>query len=239
MESKQRSCCEACSKIGVRILAVHPDDVFNELHGDDGGKEEYHEGRDAFECGENDTETADDEGENGRVRAPTHLKWRRKLPSAIGLPKRLFSRDAPFGRLHPCTDVLHHSVHNIVVLPIYNSLKQFSKHRVTMTEEKEIMNKNQRYYILHREECNAQRLARYHNNPVVIAKREEKERLKAEKEATKQAEKQAKKEALNLRKKTEREEKYKEKMQLALSTKKIAKKSDTSLDEFLIQNPPV
>lgn len=101
------------------------------------------------------------------------------------------------------------------------------------------MNKNQRYYILHREECNAQRLARYHNSPAVIAKREEKERLRAEKEAAKQAEKQAKKEALNLRKKIEREEKYKEKMQLALSTKKIIKKSDTPLDEFLIQTPPV
>ena len=53
--------------------AVRPDDVFNELHGDDGGKEENHEGRDAFEGGENDTETTDDEGENGCIGAPTHL----------------------------------------------------------------------------------------------------------------------------------------------------------------------
>ena len=106
-----------------------------------------------------------------------------------------------------------------------------------MTEEKE-MNKNQRYYILHREECNALRLARYHNNPEVIARREEKERKKAEKEAAKQAEKEAAKEALKLRKKAEREEKHKEKMQLALATKKIAKKA-TPLSEFLIQTPPV
>jgi hypothetical protein len=55
------------------------------------------------------------------------------------------------------------------------------------------MNRNKRYYALHREECNALRLARYHNNPAVIAKREERERIKVEKEAIKQAEKEAKK----------------------------------------------
>ena len=102
-----------------------------------------------------------------------------------------------------------------------------------MMEEKE-MNKYQRYYALHREECNAQRLSRYHNSPAIIAKREEKERLKAEKEASKRAEKEAEK----LRKKAEREEKHREKKQLALTTKKIAKK-DKPLDEFLIQIPPV
>ena len=96
------------------------------------------------------------------------------------------------------------------------------------------MNKYQRYYALHREECNAQRLARYHNNPDVIAKREEKERLKAEKVAAKQAEKEAEK----IRKKAEREEKHRQKTQLALATKKITKK-DTPLGEFLTQTPPV
>lgn len=103
-----------------------------------------------------------------------------------------------------------------------------------MTEEKE-MNRNQRYYILHREECNALRLARYHNNPSVIAKREERERIKAEKEAAKQAEKEAEK----ARKIAKREEKYKDKIQLALATKKNTKKTAAPLDEFLIQNPPV
>ena len=102
-----------------------------------------------------------------------------------------------------------------------------------MAEEKE-MNKYQRYYALHREECNALRLARYHKSPAVVARREEKERLKAEKEVAKQAEK----EAAKLRKKAEREEKHKEKTQLALATKKITKKT-TPLGEFLIQTPPV
>jgi hypothetical protein len=106
-----------------------------------------------------------------------------------------------------------------------------------MTEEKE-MNKYQRYYALHREECNAQRLSRYHNNPAVIAKREERERLKDEKVAAKLADKLAIKEALKEKKKAEREEKHKEKTQLALATKKITKK-DTPLGEFLIQTPPV
>ena len=62
-----------CTDIFRRVDAVRPDDVFNELHGDDGGKEENHEGRNAFECGENDTEASDDEGENGSICAPTHL----------------------------------------------------------------------------------------------------------------------------------------------------------------------
>ena len=34
----------------------------------------------------------------------------------------------------------------------------------------ENMDKHKRYYILHREEANARRLIRYHNNPKVIAK---------------------------------------------------------------------
>ena len=97
------------------------------------------------------------------------------------------------------------------------------------------MNRNQRYYTLHREECNALRLARYHNHPSVIAKREERERIKAEKEAAKQAEKEEKK----ARKIAIREEKYKDKIQLALATRKVQKKTAAPLDELLIQPPPV
>ncbi len=78
------------------------------------------------------------------------------------------------------------------------------------------MNRNKRYYALHREECNALRLARYHNNPAVIAKREERERIKAEKEAIKQAEK---------------EKNRQNAIQLALATRKVPKNMLVHLNE--------
>jgi hypothetical protein len=84
------------------------------------------------------------------------------------------------------------------------------------------MDKHKRYYILHREEANARRLARYHNNPDVIAKKEERERKKAEKEAQKVLEKQAKV--------LEKARKHEELVQHALATKK---KTEANL------NPPV
>jgi len=90
-----------------------------------------------------------------------------------------------------------------------------------MTEEKE-MNKYQRYYALHRE----QKLSKYHSDPEVIAKREERERKKTEKDAEKALKQQ------------EREKKRQEKLQLALATKKTFK-SSTNLTEFLIQTSPV
>lgn len=52
-----------------------------------------------------------------------------------------------------------------------------------------------RYHYLHREERNKQRLERYHNDPNVIARRQERERKKAEREAilaAKRAEKERK-----------------------------------------------
>ena len=55
------------------INAVRPDDIFDELHENDGGKEENHDGREAFEYSEDDAETSDDKGEKRGVRAPTHL----------------------------------------------------------------------------------------------------------------------------------------------------------------------
>jgi hypothetical protein len=63
---------------------------------------------------------------------------------------------------------------------------------------------HQRYYLLHREK----KLAKYHNNPEVIQKREEREKKKAEKEAEKE------------RKRIEKEKKKKENLLLAVSTSK-------------------
>jgi len=54
------------------------------------------------------------------------------------------------------------------------------------------MNRADRYYHLHRDEKLAKIRERYHNNPDVIAKREERERKKAEKEAQLAAEKELK-----------------------------------------------
>lgn len=90
------------------------------------------------------------------------------------------------------------------------------------------MNKNLRYYVLHREKCNEQRLARYYNNPTVIARREEKERIRAQKKAVLEADKE--------RKKTERELKKQELIALALATKKKGK--DDSKDFLVSLNPP-
>lgn len=49
------------------------------------------------------------------------------------------------------------------------------------------MNSDQRYYYLHREEKKIKTLARYHSRPDVIAKREAREKKKAEKEAQNEA----------------------------------------------------
>lgn len=48
-----------------------------------------------------------------------------------------------------------------------------------MTDTNIQLTKYQRYYELHREKSNAKRLARYHNDPIVIAKKEERERQRA------------------------------------------------------------
>lgn len=84
------------------------------------------------------------------------------------------------------------------------------------------MNKHKRYYALHRE----QKLSKYHSNPEVIAKREERERKKAEKEVEKAA------------KQAEKEKKRQEILQLALATKKITKTTDGTLQDFLCKSPP-
>lgn len=85
------------------------------------------------------------------------------------------------------------------------------------------MNKYQRYYALHRDD----KLSKYHNDPEVIARREERERKKAEKEAE------------ELAKQQEKEQKRQNKLQLALATKKPNKTMAGGLNDFLDGNPPV
>ena len=72
----------------------------------------------------------------------------------------------------------------------------------TSTENEIKMNKDNRYYQLHREE----KLKKYHNNPEVIRKREERLKKKAEKEAEQE------------QKRLERERLKQEKLALAMAT---------------------
>ena len=98
---------------------------------------------------------------------------------------------------------------------------------MTDTPETPEMNKNLRYYVLHRDKCNEQRLARYYNNPAVIARREEKERIRAEKKVALDAEKE--------RKKVERELRKVQLKALALATRKASKAPEA----FLIDLKPL
>ena len=68
-----------------------------------------------------------------------------------------------------------------------------STEQVQMTDKK--ITTDMRYYYLHREESNRKRMERYHNDPKVIARKQERERKKAEKDAAiaaKRAEKERK-----------------------------------------------
>ncbi len=93
------------------------------------------------------------------------------------------------------------------------------------------MPRHQRYYALHREE----KLAKYHTNPDVIRKKEERERKKAEKEAEKEAKREAKKEELRLKKERARQEK----IAIALATSKKPKTIGGGLDAILGEVSPV
>ena len=111
--------------------------------------------------------------------------------------------------------------------------------RITMAEaeaeETQKMTSEMRYYYRNREEKIAKDLARYHNNPEVIAKKEERERKRIEKGAMKQAEKEAEKEA----KRIEKERIRQEKLALAEATKrKFKEKPGSGLDTFLAGSPP-
>jgi hypothetical protein len=92
-----------------------------------------------------------------------------------------------------------------------------------------------RYYRLHRDEQLAKKKEEYNNSPAVIAKREQRERKKAEKEAQIEAEREAEKEL----KRIEKERILQEKIALAKATKRQFKeKSGDGLDAFLTVSLP-
>ena len=98
-------------------------------------------------------------------------------------------------------------------------------------EETQKMTSEMRYYYRNREERINKVKDKYHNDPEVIAKREERERKKAEKEAEKEAEKDAKR--------LEKERIRQEKLALAETTKrKLKEKSVGGLDSILVGSPP-
>ena len=92
-----------------------------------------------------------------------------------------------------------------------------------------------RYYRLHRDKRLAYIKDKYHNRPDVIAKREVREKRKAEKIAEKEAEKQVE----NKRKNEEREKKSLEKLMVAIKTSKIKGKILGELGQFVEQSSPV
>ncbi len=99
-----------------------------------------------------------------------------------------------------------------------------------MNEENttQMMTPEMRYYYRNREEKLAKDLARYHSNPEVIVKREERERKRIEKEAEKEA------------KRLEKERIRQEKLALAETSKrKLKEKSGSALNAFLVGSPPV
>jgi hypothetical protein len=97
------------------------------------------------------------------------------------------------------------------------------------------MTPEMRYYYRNRQEKIAKDLARYHNKPEVIAKKEERERKRAEKGILKAAEKEAEKEA----KRIEKERIRQEKLALAEATKrKFKEKPEGGLAGFLAGSPP-
>lgn len=103
------------------------------------------------------------------------------------------------------------------------------------TEETQKMTSEMRYYYRNREERINKVKDKYHNDPEVIAKREERERKRIEKGAMKQAEKEAEKEA----KRIEKERIRQEKLALAEATKrKFKEKPGSGLDTFLTDSPP-
>lgn len=88
-----------------------------------------------------------------------------------------------------------------------------------------IMSPSMRYYHLHRDQKNAKDLERYHNRPDVIAKKEERERKKAEKEAEHTA------------KQEEKDRIRQEKLNLAFTTRKVSKKKESGIDDLAESSP--
>ena len=93
-------------------------------------------------------------------------------------------------------------------------------------EEEIKLTRHQRYHALNREKRISYQLERYYNNPVVIAKREERERNKEKNAAEKEARKAAEKEA----KQQEKKRKQDERTALALATKKVHKVISTGIE---------
>ena len=81
------------------------------------------------------------------------------------------------------------------------------------------MPRHQRYYALHREEKLAKLRENYNNNPAVIAKRKEKERIKAEKGQTVETPEE------KAVKRAEKERIRQEKLELAKATSHLPKKN--------------
>ena len=100
----------------------------------------------------------------------------------------------------------------------------------TNIEDTVKLTRNQRYHALHREERISKILDKYHKNPDVIAKKEERERKKAEKVAEKEAKKEAKR--------IEKERIRQEKLVLALATKRKSKSISSGLDAILNPESP-
>ncbi len=91
----------------------------------------------------------------------------------------------------------------------------------------ETMTTAARFYLLHREQVLAQRKAAYDARPDVIARREERERIREEKATLLLQKKQEERAA----KKEEKQKKLQEKTLLAENTKRVFKKSQSSLSE--------
>lgn len=92
-----------------------------------------------------------------------------------------------------------------------------------------------RHYRLHREEQLARKKEEYNNRPDVIAKREAREKLKAEREAEKKAKKDAEKEV----KRIEKERIRQEMIAVAIATKRrLKEKSGGDLDLVLDRVSP-
>jgi hypothetical protein len=90
------------------------------------------------------------------------------------------------------------------------------------------MTRNQRYHLLNRESRLQKKREQYNNDPEVIAKREERELKKIEKEAQKKIQKDAEKEAKRQQKQLELQEKIK----LAAETKRVRGGKSATSDSF-------
>jgi hypothetical protein len=97
----------------------------------------------------------------------------------------------------------------------------------TNTMNTETMTSAARFYHLHREQVLAQRKAEYDARPDVIARREERERIREEKAALRLQKKQEE----DAVKQAEKQKKLQEKALLAEKTKRVFKKSQNSSSE--------